>query len=132
MNWLIALVALFVGAVFMMQYLAIRRARLTEGRPAPDTSAVDGEAGNERRRVYYFYSAHCGPCRATTHLVDRLRADHRNLIKANVAETPELARGFGIAATPSFVLVEGGVIRQVKLGGLSERQLLALLQGEWE
>lgn len=130
MSWAIALLALLVGAVFMMQYLALRRARRSEGLPAPDTAAVADAAGHDGRRLFYFYSAHCGPCRATTPLVDRLRGSHRNLIKVNVAEAPELARGFGIAATPSFVLVEGGTIRRVLLGGQSERRLLALLQGE--
>ena len=51
------------------------------------------------------------------------------LFRSNVSEAPDLARGFGIAATPSFVLVEDGAIRQVKLGGQSEKQLLKLIRG---
>lgn len=129
MNGLLIVLALFLGAVFLMQYLTVRRARRSEGRPAPDTAAVDGEAHADSRRVYYFYSPQCGPCRATTQLADRLRPEHRNLIKVNVFEAPELARGFGIMATPSFVLVVDGEIRQVKLGGQGERQVLAMLQG---
>jgi hypothetical protein len=62
-----------------------------------------------------------------TPLVDRLAATHGNLIKVDVAERPDLARGFGIAATPNFVRVESGKIQKVRLGGLGERQLLALL-----
>ena len=37
---------------------------------------------------------------------------------------------FRIAATPTWVLVEDGAIRQVKLGGQSERALLGLLTGD--
>jgi thiol-disulfide isomerase/thioredoxin len=130
MHWLIYPVAGFIALLLLMQFLALRRARQSEGRAAPDTTAVDGAAREDRRRVYYFHATHCGPCRAMTPVVDRLRETYRNLIKVNVAEAPELARGFGIAATPSFVLVEEGVVRQVKLGGQSEGQLLKLLRGE--
>jgi protein-disulfide isomerase-like protein with CxxC motif len=65
-----------------------------------------------------------------TPLLDRLREAHPTLIKVDVAESLELARDFGIAGTPSFVLVENGAIRRVKLGGQSERGLLKLLTGD--
>lgn len=130
MHWLIYLLAGIMALLFLMQFLALRRARRSEGMTAPDTTAVDGAAHADLRRVYYFYATHCGPCRAMTPVVDRLREIHRNLIKINIAEAPDLARGFGIAATPSFVLVEGGAIRQVKLGGQSEKQLLMMIQGD--
>lgn len=62
-----------------------------------------------------------------TAMVDRLRQSHSNLIEVNVSESPGLARDFGIAATPTFVLVEDGTIRRVKLGGQSECGLVSLL-----
>lgn len=111
----------------LLQLFAVWRARSSQGRPVPDTSAVDGEAGTYSMRVYYFYAAHCGPCRAMMPLVDRLRVANRNFIKVDIAEAPALARGFSIAATPSFVRVDDGIITQVKLGIQSERQLLAML-----
>lgn len=129
MQWLFYLIAGLVALLALGQFLALRRARRSEGRPAPDTAAVDGPAQGENRRLYYFYATHCGPCQAMTPLVDRLRGGHPNLIKVNVAEAISLARDFGVTATPSFVLVEDGAIRRVRLGGQSEKQLLSLLQG---
>ncbi|MFN2310110.1 MAG: thioredoxin family protein [Gammaproteobacteria bacterium] len=130
MHWLIYLVVGLVALLAWTQFMAYRRAKQTEGRAAPDTAGIDGEAHGEPRRVYYFFAAQCGPCRAITPLVDRLRVTHRNLVKVDVAEAPEIARGFGIAATPSFVVVENGTIRTVRLGGQSETQLLDLLRAE--
>ena len=127
MQWLIYPLVAFVALVLLMQYRVQSRAHLSVGRPAPDTSVVDGEARADPRRVYYFYALHCGPCRAMTPMVDRLRETHRNLIKVNVADAPALVRDFGVAATPSFVQVEDGAIRQVKIGGLGEKQLMSLL-----
>lgn len=42
-----------------------------------------------------------------------------------------MARAFGIAATPSFVLVENGKIAQIKIGAMSEKKLVALLEGAY-
>lgn len=129
MQWQIYIVAGLVALLVLSQFLAVWRARRSEGSPAPDTSAVDGPAQGDSRRLYYFFAPHCGPCQVMTPLVDRLRGGHPNLIKVNVAEAMSLARDFGVTATPSFVLVEDGTIRRVRLGGQSEKQLLSLLQG---
>lgn len=125
-------VLLLIGAaaafLILLQGLMWLQARRAQGHPAPDTTRVDGAATADRVRVYYFYAAHCGPCKSMMPLVERLRGDHRNLIKLDVSESHELARSFGVAATPSFIQVIDGVIRQVKLGGQSEVRLLAMLQ----
>jgi thiol-disulfide isomerase/thioredoxin len=122
--WLAAAVAVFVLAMQVWTWLSARRAR---GRPAPDTAQVDGAAAADRVRVYYFYATHCGHCRSMTPRVDRLRQTHRNLIKLDIAESRELARAFGVAATPGLVQVVDGLIRRVQLGGISEARLLAML-----
>jgi thiol-disulfide isomerase/thioredoxin len=119
----IALTILAVVALLLLgQWLVLRRARRAEGQPAPDTSAVD-QGIDAPRRVYYFYSAHCGPCRAIAPLIDRLREEYPNLIKVDVPVHLELARDFGIAATPSFIVVVEGMVSEVKLGGVSEAWL---------
>lgn len=127
MHWLIYPLVGFIALMLLTQLFALYRARRSIGSAVPDTTALEDAAPGERRRLYYFHAAHCGPCRAMTALVDRLRPVHASLIKVDVAERPELAYAFGIAGTPSFVLVEDGIIRQVKLGAQSERQLLKLL-----
>ncbi len=129
MHWLTYPLAGVIALLFLMQLIPLWQARRSLGQAAPDTTAVDGPASAEPRRVYYFHAPHCGPCRAMTPMVDRLRQAHPNLIKVNIAESLELARDFGVAVTPSFVLVEDGAIRRVMLGGQSERGLLKLLTG---
>ncbi len=114
--------------LFLQEGLMWLQARRSRGQPAPDTTGVDGAADTDPVRVYYFYAKHCGPCHAMMPLVERLRASHRNLIKIDIAESRELTRDFGVTATPSFIQVVDSMIRQVKLGGRSEAQLLAMLQ----
>lgn len=105
-----------------------RLGRRAEGRAAPDTSAVDADVAPESLRVYDFHAPHCGPCRSMTPLLDELRASPPNLIKVDVSQAPELARGFGIVATPSFAVVDGGMIQRVSLGVHSRSALARMLR----
>jgi thiol-disulfide isomerase/thioredoxin len=128
MTILLLLAGLVTAFLLIMQVSTWMRAQQAQGRPVPDTTAIDGAAARDRVRLYYFYSDHCGHCRSMTPLVERLQARHRNLIKLNIAEARELARALGAAATPCFVQVVDGFIRQVKLGSQSEARLRAMLQ----
>jgi thioredoxin 1 len=117
--------AAIVAAFAMLQLVLLLKARRMRGRPAPDLSAVLPDT--HARVVLYFHSAHCGACRAMTPMVTRLAARHPNLVALDVAEHGELARQFGVSATPTLVRVENGVIRDVVLGTLSESKLAALV-----
>ena len=124
---IIVLVAFSLG-IAGLQLWTFWQAKQAQGKPAPDTRSVDGEAASDVRRVYYFFGVNCGPCRASTPVVDQLRLTHRNLIKIDVAKHRSLAQAFGVTATPSFVLVEAGKIVQVKIGAVGEKKLLAMLK----
>ena len=124
------LLGALAAGVVLMQVQLYRRARRMEGQEAPDTSILDGIDPARSRKVYYFYGRHCGPCKAMAPIIERMHESHPNLIKMDIAEAPDLARQFGIVATPTFVLVEGGRIRRVRLGSMSPRQLRAMLDRE--
>jgi thioredoxin 1 len=96
------------------------RARQSRGR-------VVSEAQGAGRRLYYFYSPHCGPCRAMTLVIDRLASRHDNVLKVDIGADTGRARAFGVAVTPTLMLVEEGRITRVILGGTSEKKLESLL-----
>lgn len=119
MSTIVAVVIISVVVLLLLwQWHVLRQAKRCEGKPAPDTSSVDGEV-KANKRVYFFHAAHCGPCKAITPLVDQVRQEFPNLIKVDVAANLELAQAFGIAATPSFIVVCDDVVSEVKLGGVS-------------
>jgi thioredoxin len=120
----------FLAFIFLVTRAGIIwRARSAVGQSAPDTAAVDDEASKHARRVYYFYGQHCGPCKAMIPVIEAVGRDHPNLVKVNVGRHPDLTRSFGVRATPAFVLVENGVIKRMKLGGMSEARLRDMLNG---
>jgi len=121
------LFVLFMALVFIWQWRSQKKAQQMVGRNAPDTATVDG--GNTApKKVYFFHAHHCRPCRAIEPLVDQVRLQNPNLIKIEISEHIELARAFQVAGTPSFVAVENGVIRAVKLGAVNEKWLLNNLE----
>lgn len=130
MVWLGSLLAAVLLLWLLGPLFALWRARRRLGQAAPDTTVLNTPEVSGRRRLYYFHSPRCGACRPMTAMVDRLRQSNPNLIKVDVGESLEIARDFGIAATPTFVLVEDETIRRVRLGGQSERTLLGLLAGD--
>jgi len=81
------------------------------------------------RLLVYFWSPTCGPCRAMTPAIDRVAAETGRVLKINVADSPDMARSFGVMATPSLAVVEQGVIRALFVGARSENRIRTLLQG---
>lgn len=128
MSWQLYLIIALVALILLFQFLISRQAKRSLGMPAPDTMAVDGVAHDLPRRVYYFYATHCHHCRAMTPIVDQLRASHPNLVKINIDDSKEITQGFGISATPSFILVEDGIIREILIGSQSEKKLKQILE----
>jgi thioredoxin 1 len=119
MNTIIVSVIVAITALILYgQWRTVRMAKRCEGQAVPDTTAIDGDVVAEKR-IYYFFSPHCGPCKAISPLVDTLREEFPHLIKVDVTENLDLAQSFGIAATPSFIVVTDGVVSEVKLGGVS-------------
>lgn len=117
-----------VGALLLFQLQFHWRARRQRGKPAPDGYRDLMPRGwNGTRALLYFHSAHCGPCRALSPLVDRKREGFPELIKVDVTAEPELAREFGVMGTPTFVQVRKDHIARVVLGAVSEKRLDELL-----
>jgi hypothetical protein len=103
-------------------------ARHIVGRPAPDLTALLGEAGPPRGRAsLYFYSARCTPCEVMTARVERVKGEVPNLVRVDVREHRELTRSLGVTVTPTVLVVEGGRVAAALVGEQSERRLRKVL-----
>ncbi len=100
-----------------------------QGGAAPDyADLLAPEQAGRDKLLFYFYSEQCAPCRTVAPLVDRMAERYGNMVKVDVARHTAAAWRFGVRATPTLVLVEGGRVIKVLLGGVSERQLEVLLR----
>lgn len=127
MDWFGVLIAAFIAIFVGINFLPLWRARRARGRAVPELDALLTEAQRRMPRLLvYFWSPSCGLCRGMTPVIDRLAAERGDVVKVNVADSTELARHFGVMATPSLALVERGVLKRLEVGARSEAQIRAL------
>jgi thiol-disulfide isomerase/thioredoxin len=108
------------GGMIGMQWWMASKMRANEGKAAPPL----GDLGDPEGRVVWFYGPNCGPCHAMRPAVDALG---EQAILIDVSRHMDVARAYGVLATPTTVLVRGGRIAAVRPGRLSPGQLDDLL-----
>lgn len=123
-------VLIVVFALFMAMplWIWISAKRMQGGKAPPyDDLLTPAQCGRDKY-LFYFYSAHCGPCRTVTPVVERMAERHGNVVKVDVTRQMAAAHRFGVRGTPTLILVDGGRVVKVLMGGVSERQLEVLLR----
>ncbi len=116
-------VLLFIGFV-AMQFLLVRRMRRLEGQQAPTlTGKAHKRITSGKPALFYFYSPGCGACRTMTPVVERLRSSRDGVFSIDISRDMDTARKFGVMATPTTVLIDNGVVRQVLVGPQPEKVL---------
>ena len=129
MNYLPHILIGFMLVFVLFQMLPLVRAQLMRGKPVPDLAGlIDPELLGEERLLFYFSSPRCTMCRAMTPVIERLAAQHANIIKVDVSKTVELASKFDVMGTPTLVLVRAGKVDRMLVGAKSEKVVRALLE----
>lgn len=119
-----------VALIAVMQIWLFMKAKRQQGKPMPDLEGlIDNELLSRSPLLFYFYSPSCGPCRALTPRIDRLREEYDNVIKVDVSQQPEIARRLSVMGTPTLVTVRDGMIAEVLLGGVTDSKLEQLVEG---
>ncbi|OMH41326.1 thioredoxin family protein [Desulfurobacterium indicum] len=121
----IARVFFFIAFLYLSFIILLRiywgfKSKRMKGKPLP---LLDGEFARLKKGkgLVYFYSPTCQPCKAMEPIIKKLVKDAKiKVVRVNVTEKPELARKFGVLATPSEILVEDGKIVKVILGPATE------------
>ena len=114
-------------ALIVWQFYPLIKLRSARGKHAPSLDLLLNDSQRESPKLLlYFMSPKCGMCREITPIVDSLALQHSNILRIDLFEHTEVARELGVMATPAFVLVTNGVVEKVKLGGLTESQILEM------
>jgi thioredoxin 1 len=79
--------------------------------------------------VIYFYAPNCRPCKMVEPVIKKLSKEFKKVhfVRVNVAENPEMARKFGILATPAVIVTKDGKMEDVLLGPVTEGTLRSKL-----
>jgi len=74
-----------------------------------------------------FWGPQCGPCKMMDPLLDEIareRAGALRVAKVNVADDPQLAARFGVRATPTLLVFNGGEVKEKFVGATGKKTLL--------
>jgi len=92
---------------------------------------LEGEFARLRKGkgVVYFYAPNCRPCKMVEPVIKKLSKEFKKVhfVKVNVADNPEVARKFGILATPAIIITKDGKMEEVLLGPVTEGTLRSKL-----
>lgn len=117
-----------IGAITLMQLFIFLSARRMRGRSLSQLAQQLPEGILQQpKAVLYFSSAYCGPCKSMAPMIERLAAEHDNLIKLDAHEDGAVAGELGVRAAPSFVQLEQGRVVKVHLGAMGEDKLRRML-----
>lgn len=127
MSWGAAILVVVLAALlglWVAGRMMARAARASEGRAVSElVGQTDDLVADDV--VLWFHSPSCGPCKAMQPGVDPLVESGRARA-IDVMQQPDIARAFSVMATPTTVVVRGGVVREVRTGFLSPKALESL------
>lgn len=121
MSWVMIVLLLIASYLVLVPLLTYLSAKRQIG------LKVASESGEVEDRLIYFYSESCPPCKQMTPIIDDLATRHEKISKIDVKRDPEAARQYKIRATPTLILVKGGVIDDILLGAKKATQIENLL-----
>lgn len=69
-----------------------------------------------------FYADWCGPCKATAPIIDELAEEMKDVkfVKVNVDENQDLAGKYSVFSIPTFMVFEGGEVKNQFVGAHSK------------
>ena len=117
-----------IGMFAILQIMIAVRSRLQKNKPAPQLPGRYGEAlKSGEAALFYFYSPGCRACTPMTPQIEQMGKENPRVFKIDVSREMEVAKSFGIMATPSTILVKEGIIREFLLGPQSQTTLANLI-----
>jgi thioredoxin 1 len=103
--------------IFGLQFLMVLAAKKSKGKKLKGLKGkLQGLENKGSKGLVYFFSPSCHACKAQTPIIKELQSSNRNVFDVDISKDMETARIFGIKATPTTMIVENGIIRQVLLG----------------
>ena len=124
------IIAVIIGAYTLLQVTMIVKMKLKKGKSVPNLPGAHGRRIKKGDKVLlYFYSPSCRACKAITPVVKSLQKKRKDIFSINITKDMDTARKLSVMGTPSFVVVEDGVIKEYLAGALGEQRILELIEG---
>lgn len=129
MMTIIYVIAGIVLLFFTLQWLMVFQAKRSKG---IKISGLQGRLKvlerNGSKGLVYFFSPGCRACKYQTPIIKELQSSNKNIFDVDISKDMNTARVFGIKATPTTIIVENGIVKQVLLGVKQKEDLKSYLR----
>ncbi len=105
LNRIVVLTVMAVGAIYAYIQHSAGKLSLIPGRVS--VAALEKQVQGPQVSIVKFGASWCGPCRMLDKELDKVKSNV-NVIKIEVARSPELSRKFGVSSIPHTVLFKNG------------------------
>lgn len=128
MKIVLYIIAGLVMLFFLFQFFMIFKMRFKKGKPAPQLGGQFKNAVDKYEKVlFYFHSPGCHACKPMTPVMNELDRRNKNYFCIDISRDFEMARKFGVMATPSTVIIEKGKIKDILMGPQKKEKLVELM-----
>ncbi|MDA3862432.1 MAG: thioredoxin family protein [Deltaproteobacteria bacterium] len=118
-----------IGFFIILKQIMLFKLKKMKGKAAPRLTGKPQKAiENQKSALFYFYSPSCGACRSMTPVISQLANQNDNVFKVDITEDYDLARKFGVMATPTTILIKDKIIKDVIIGPQSTQKLKKMIE----
>lgn len=118
----VLIIVMLIAAVWGVQFW-LTRPRTRRGEPLSSVAREALPDGIGADATLFFHSPSCGPCRSMMPHVRALAEERGDVWSLDVTQHLDAAMALGIRATPTLVVVRGGIVAQARTGFLSPTAL---------
>ncbi|MCK5361089.1 MAG: thioredoxin family protein [Gammaproteobacteria bacterium] len=117
----VTLLAVMFVTPFLYMHISARRA---VGKAVPIADLFTASQESPDSIIYtYFMSKNCSMCESMTPIIEKLKSENSNVIIIDINQDPALAKKFHVYGTPTLMTIHAGIIKKVKLGQLSRKNI---------
>jgi len=122
----IGLIVVFILAIMFVTPYAYMNisARRAVGKTVPVNDLfAESTAGPDKNVYAYFMSKNCSMCKSMTPIIEKLKSANSGIVIIDINLDPALTKTFHVYGTPTLMSIHDGLIKKVKLGKLSLKNI---------
>jgi thioredoxin 1 len=129
MNYVLIIIVAILVLFFLMQIWIVRKSKSRKGKQLDNVGGEIGKAmAKHQSLILYFFTPTCAACRTQTPMVEELKKSFPNIFSVDLLKDLSIGQQIGVMATPTTLVIENKVIKEVFLGAQRKEKILSYLR----
>jgi thioredoxin 1 len=129
MNYVLIITFSIIALFFLMQIWIVRKTKSRKGKQLENVGGEIGKAmAKHQSLILYFFTPTCAACRTQTPIIEELKKSFPNIFSFDLSKDLNIGRQLGVMATPTMLVIENKIIKEVFLGAQRKEKILSYLR----